>query len=514
LDVVAVGNDGNATILTVESADDVSATGNVISASETIRYEYRLANNDPISAATRIKRNDRLKQEVKINNIFLRTANCVVDFEELNTQTNQFFCDVIRIDGIFRDKGVVGSENPDPVIIRESDGARYKIINTSNVNIGVITTTNNFYPGNIVYAEKSGAEAILAGNFFRQNPASFRIESLNNVTLAQVPVSRVPIRDIADTVLSESDYEIQYANKQGDIIPITGAGFETPLSELGAFTFHSFGSIQQIAVVDPGSGYPTDPFFIVHEPNTVAFSRYDFVFQYLQPNRGFREGEIIFEVDREQNETGFKARIERHDVLNRTIFATRLTLDDELFNSQCFEKGNSIRGEFSNVSATLTFVNERRKRQPVGLNAKIRSTAFTGRGVATRLEIVNSGFGYQNFNPNIPSSAEVLRLVAEENPSKRIEAQGFLGRQGIAEGFHLNRNSFLSSDKYLQDSDFYQEYSYQVLTALPFNVYKKTLIDVFHVAGTKPFGLYVATSENEVNITPAAEFISVEKNNT
>jgi len=249
----------------------------------------------------------------------------------------------------------------------------------------------------------------------------------------------------------------------------------------------------------------------VHEPNTVAFSRYDFVFQYLQPNRGFRRGEIIFEVDSDQNPTGFRARIEQHDILNRTIFATRLKLDDNLSNAECFRVGNSIRGELSNVSATLTFVDERRKRQPVGLNAKIRSTAFTGSGVATQLEIINSGFGYENFNPNIPSSAEVLRLVAERDSTKRIEAQGFLGRQGIAEGFHLSRKSFLSSDKYLQDSDFYQEYSYQVLTALPFNIYKKTLIDVFHVAGTKPFGLYVATSENQVNITPATEFVSVEK---
>jgi hypothetical protein len=304
---------------------------------------------------------------------------------------------------------------------------------------------------------------------------------------------------------------------------LVGIGFNDPLANVGDFanSYFSFGSISQIAVVDPGRGYPIDPFFIVHEPNTVAFSRYDFVFKYEESGRNFLEGETIIEVDQFGQETGFKARIEVHDRVNQTIFATRTYVDEELFieeepeiaatvfNKKCFKAGNIIRGDRTNVSATITFVNERRKNSPVGLNAKIRSSAFTGGGIATSLEIISSGFGYQEFDPNIPNAAAVLRLVSQKDPNKRIEAEGFLGQEGIGEGFHLNRKSFLSSDKYLQDNDFYQEYSYQVLTALPFNVYKKTLIDVLHVAGTKPFGLYLATSENQIDIT--SESIEPEK---
>jgi len=71
----------------------------------------------------------------------------------------------------------------------------------------------------------------------------------------------------------------------------------------------------------------------------------------------------------------------------------------------------------------------------------------------------------------------------------------------VAPGTHPNRRSFLSSDKYIHDNDFYQEYSYQVLTALPFSKYKSTLVDVLHLAGSKPFGGYVGTSEISLNIT-------------
>lgn len=512
LTVDTVGDLGNTTVFSVITAVDVTATGNVISFSDRLRYEYVLANSDPLSSATRLRRNDRIAQEVRINGITVQTANCVVNEESANTQTGQFFCDVIRTDGIIRDVGIFGSENPDPVFIRKSDGTKYKIENTSNVNIGIIDTVNLFYTGQPIYGELSGAEAIVAGNFGFTEPASFRLESLDNVTLGTVPVSRVSVRDIENTMqsnnfaLSESDYQVQYVDGAGDIVPVLNAGFNTPLSELGAFTYHSFGSIQQIAVTSPGSGYPTDPFFVVYEPNTAVLSRYDFVFQYAEAGRGFREGETINEVDTDGIPTGFSARIVRHDILNRTIFATRTHLPPSFFNEDCFRKGNSIRGADSNVSATLSYVNETRKKPAVGTNAKIKSEAFTGSGVVTDLEIISSGFGYEQFNPDIPSAAEVLRLTSERDPSKRVEAEGFLGRQGIGEGFHLNRKSFLSSDKYIQDSDFYQEYSYQVLTALPFNVYRKTLIDVFHVAGTKPFGKYIATSENRIDIIPDAEF--------
>lgn len=508
LDVAAVGNNGNATLMEVGTASDVTATGNVIATSETLRYEYKLANSSPITASTRLRRNDQLKQLMKINNVITQTANCVVDFEEANTQTNQFFCDVIRTQGTFRNTG--NSENPNPVFIRESDNVKYEIVNTTNLDVGVITTQNIFYTGQLIYAPKSGAEATLIGNFFRTDPASFRVESLDAVSEEQVPISRVPLRDLANTVLDEPDYGIQYINKQGNTIPII-AGYDDKLEDVGAFTYHSFGSIDNIVTVDPGSGYPLDPFFIVHEPNTVSFYRHDYVFKYREQGRGFRVDEDIFEVDVNGNRTGFTARILRHDIQNRTLFAVRTHITPDLFNEQCFRKGNIIQGERSGVSATLEYANEQRKNAPTGLNAKIRSTAFTGTGVATSLQIINSGFGYENFDPNIPSSAEVLRLVSERDPNKRIEAQGFLGKQGIAEGFHLTRKSFLSSDKYLQDSDFYQEYSYQILTALPFNVYRKTLIDVFHVAGTKPFGLYVTTSENDITITSELEPSAIEK---
>jgi hypothetical protein len=141
------------------------------------------------------------------------------------------------------------------------------------------------------------------------------------------------------------------------------------------------------------------------------------------------------------------------------------------------------------------------------LNAKIKAEAFSGEGFITALNILDSGFGY--FGRRLVNGewreGEPLTLISELNANRTATAYGFLGKQGQGQGYHPNERSFLSSNKYLADNDFYQEYSYQVLTALPFDKYKQTLVEILHVAGTKPFGGYVGTQEEKVNIVAASD---------
>jgi hypothetical protein len=94
-----------------------------------------------------------------------------------------------------------------------------------------------------------------------------------------------------------------------------------------------------------------------------------------------------------------------------------------------------------------------------------------------------------------------MTLASFDDSGKEVQVMGYNLSNGVAPGTHPNRRSFLSSDKYIHDNDFYQEYSYQVLTALPFSKYKSTLVDVLHLAGSKPFGGYVGTSEISLGIT-------------
>jgi len=60
---------------------------------------------------------------------------------------------------------------------------------------------------------------------------------------------------------------------------------------------------------------------------------------------------------------------------------------------------------------------------------------------------------------------------------------------------------FLDSDKKLQDNDYYQNYSYEVQTKIPFDKYFEVLKKVTHVAGTKAFGKVTSLSSANMQMT-------------
>lgn len=69
---------------------------------------------------------------------------------------------------------------------------------------------------------------------------------------------------------------------------------------------------------------------------------------------------------------------------------------------------------------------------------------------------------------------------------------GTLDKIGIGRrtGFYTSSDGFLNADKYLQDSYFYQDFSYQIKAASVLDRYSQILYDTFHIAGTELFGQY------------------------
>ena len=123
--------------------------------------------------------------------------------------------------------------------------------------------------------------------------------------------------------------------------------------------------------------------------------------------------------------------------------------------------------------------------RPIGHNAHIYDEAISASGVATGLEVVDSGFGYINNGP--------VTLEREGN-QYIITAKTKTQRQGTSQGYWRTTNSHLNSEKKIHDNKYYQEYSYDVLSGLSLNRYERILKKVFHVAGTRMFGSVVKAS--------------------
>ena len=579
-----------------------SVSANVIASSQTYRYTYEMANNElQLTPERRLRRSDILSQDVFINGVERQVANVTVTEVSSNAQINEFYADVIKGYGLFREGESF------PPIVRKSTGDEYRIRRVSNTSIGVISvsgtsanseenilyTNGKIYgissymdAGTVVY-DRDGTEAVLTGSFAGETPkAIFEIterDNFKNITdfnsnvqltysaanvvsffLDDIPYileGNVALQDATpigvkaeanDDIIFEGtaiEYDettqrliVSYNNitypstafvesldslifidpseltadivsadhqyssilntivgsEEYGILPNPSLGSNNgTVGEIGDFSDDAISSLSFIVALNAGRGYPIDPFYIVYEPNSFHLEKYDVAIHYQEDNKNFVEGETIdvFNIVGSNTEPTVppeRYRIFRHDRINKIIEARRLSLDDEVWISNTVKKGQLIRGQRSGVSTIVSYVKELRRSPRIGLNANIRSTAFSGGGVIKNVSIVSSGFGYFD--------EERLVFVSEKDQSKRLAAIGKLRNQGISEGFSRNRKSFLSSDKYLQDNDFYQEYSYQVLTALPFSTYKQTLIDVLHVAGTRPFGQYVATLNNELEI--------------
>ena len=78
--------------------------------------------------------------------------------------------------------------------------------------------------------------------------------------------------------------------------------------------------------------------------------------------------------------------------------------------------------------------------------------------------------------------------MSKEDSNFSITAIVQLGKQGIGAGFFQSTRGFLDSNKKLHDNDYYQEYSYEVISTIPFDRYVDVLKKITHVAGTKMFG--------------------------
>jgi len=151
---------------------------------------------------------------------------------------------------------------------------------------------------------------------------------------------------------------------------------------------------------------------------------------------------------------------------------------------QSFVSGATITGLSSGATATVGYAYQDDDTLPIGLNAVVNATVITANGVAQELEIVDSGFGYEQ--------GDTVNLTAA-NTNFIVTGTANISKQGIGEGRWRDRKSFVSDINKIQDSDYYQEFSYVTKTGIALAKYEEQLKEILHVAGTKLFGEVVKT---------------------
>ena len=157
-----------------------------------------------------------------------------------------------------------------------------------------------------------------------------------------------------------------------------------------------------------------------------------------------------------------------------------------------FKEGSLLIGDATGATANVTGIAEDLDvLYPIGLNAQIEANVITANGQITSLQIVDSGIGYSNGDILQYTSADGAR-----SGSIKVVIDG----HGIGKGYYKSSRGFLSEDMYIHDGDYYQEYSYEILSKISVDRYADMFKKVMHTAGTKFFGSAQIIEEDSVTV--------------
>ena len=130
-----------------------------------------------------------------------------------------------------------------------------------------------------------------------------------------------------------------------------------------------------------------------------------------------------------------------------------------------------------------------------GYNSVVQTKSGASKGIVSSVEVVDSGYGY-NTNETVYLSGLTNQAV--------VTGVSVLDLNGVGKGYSKNNKSFLSDTINIQDSDYYQNYSYEIIASRMMETYEKQVKDLIHPSGMKMFGKYALNSYliNDNDISP------------
>jgi len=122
-----------------------------------------------------------------------------------------------------------------------------------------------------------------------------------------------------------------------------------------------------------------------------------------------------------------------------------------------------------------------------GHNADITTNVSEAQGVVVAAEVINSGYG---FTPG-----DTVFLSTPGNEGVIVTASAVIELDGVGDGYWKDNKSFLSDVMKIQDSYYYQDFSYDIVVNRMLNVYEKTVKDLIHPSGIALFGRFRIKNE-------------------
>lgn len=253
----------------------------------------------------------------------------------------------------------------------------------------------------------------------------------------------------------------------------------------------TIGSIATLDKINPGINYNADPFVRVYNPYIATYARGDFYLELDNIVGSFTIGENLEQII--DGSTTAKGSVLAYDLNAKTLKVHRTS-----FNV-AFQPSISITGVDSNTTADIIAVHADSSSMVLGDNANISSKVIVANGIATSVQVIDSGFGY------IQGGAVTLESA---NNQYVIGGTTNIINQGVGSGYWKTTTSHTNSEKKIQDNKYYQEYSYDIISSLSINRYEHIIKKILHVAGNEIFGSVEKRSTANLSIAISSSSIT------
>jgi hypothetical protein len=347
--------------------------------------------------------------------------------------------------------------------VMESSSSQVWLYDTNNVGGWFADSANN-----IVFDSNGNTHEL--ARIYSGSGASFQITELDNEETVTYATDFIGDTNILGnlyltTSLSDPDFGFPAAVAPNEVL-------STPITDALQTKTAVVGSISQISMIYPGSGYDTDVKVLVVNPYVSGSDIYN-VKLYVGTNNGFAVGNII-----QQSITNAKGEVVDFKdgwlTVKPISYANRFTANRVVTNlstSRQYIPTDLIRD--------LTSL-------PMGANAVITARTQPFDGAVGTVKIISSGFGYID--------GEIATLTPQNGGEAitGIVRNGFAGRTA---GRWKTTTSHLNWSTYIHDNDYYQEYSYEISSSCSVDKYRDVLYDINHVSGTKLFGKVVKSGK-------------------
>lgn len=456
--------------------------------------------------------------------------------------------------------GVTGVFRPNENLL--VDGKPITVnLNNLSLKVAVVETSNTFsdVATPFVYTSTSGLKGYSIATTSGTG-AQYKIASIENTDNVFVNSDRLNNTSILDTRLNAVAYNL----------PAVGSANLSSII-FGALSFVdlTIGSIATLGEINPGTGYTADPVASVFQPNITGYQGHDYIMITNEQNARYvvgeyvtqpivtnivliqvvnastyRKGEKIYAAN---TSTAFIANgvIRTIDLSSNTLIIDTLVgtvpsssaytmkslissansqivsavgqtinseargrikarVDNTLYVERLqlnnrFISGQPLLGASTGSNATLTAVTLDPASSVAGLNAEVTADAAIGEGVASGVQIVDSGFGFPDDNGLTFISADGIKTGT-------LSAR--LGGVGRGAGYYRNTRGFVSDLSKVHDGDYYQEYSYEIISRLPLDKYSDMFKTVMHTAGTRFFGSVLIDSLGDIGVSAASNTTS------